>query len=73
MDFRVEMPGVQIECKSFRCDHVDLRTRVNAFSCQSDAHNKLGSKTLNVHRYPCWGLFFGFLVLKTPMHVMNGM
>jgi hypothetical protein len=46
---------------------------VNAFSCQSDAHNKLGPKTLNVHRYPCWGPFFGFLVLKTPMHVMNGM
>jgi hypothetical protein len=76
MDFRAEMPGVQIECKSCHCDRVDLRTHVNAFSCQSDAHNKLGPKTLNVHRCPCWGsvfFFFGFLALKTPMHVTNGM
>jgi hypothetical protein len=26
---------------------------VNAFLCQSVAHNKLGPKTLNVHRFPC--------------------
>ena len=49
----LEMPGVQIECKSCRCDRIDLRIRVNVFSCQSDAHNKLRPKTLNVHRYPC--------------------
>ena len=46
---------------------------MNAFSCQSNAYNKLGLKTLNVHRYSCRGPFFGLLVLKTPMHVMNGM
>jgi hypothetical protein len=46
---------------------------VNAFSCQSDAYNKLGPKTLNMHRYPCQGPFFGFFVFKIPMHVMNGM
>ena len=46
---------------------------MNAFSCQSDAHNKLGSKTQNVHRFPCRDPFLGFLVLKTPMHVINGM
>jgi hypothetical protein len=53
MDFRAETPGVQIECKSGRCDRVDLRTHVNVFLCQSDAHNKLGSKTLNVHKFLC--------------------
>ncbi len=44
MDFCAKTPEVQIECKSCGCDCVDLRTRVNAFSCQSDAHNKLGLK-----------------------------
>ena len=39
---------------------VDLMTRVNTFLCQSNAQNKLGPKTLNVHRFPCWGLFLDF-------------
>jgi hypothetical protein len=60
MDFRAETPRVQIECKSCCCDRVDLRTRVNAFLCQSDAWNKLGQKILNVQRYPCRGLFLDF-------------
>jgi hypothetical protein len=46
---------------------------VNEFSCQLDAHNKLGPKTLNLHRCSCWDPFLGFLVLKTPIHVTNGM
>jgi hypothetical protein len=58
MDFRAETPRVQIECKSCRCDCVDLTTHVNVFLCQSDAQNKLGPKTLNVHRFPCQGPFF---------------
>ena len=51
MDFRAETPGVQIECKSCDCDRVDLTTCVNVFLYQSDAQNKLGPKTLNVHRF----------------------
>ena len=66
MDFRAETPGVQIECKSCGCNRVDLTTRVNAFLYQSDAQNKLGPKTLNVHRFLCQSLFFGFLVRKAP-------
>ena len=121
MDFRVETLKVQIEWKSCCCDRVNLRTHVNAFLCQSVTHNKLGPKTLNVHRFPCQNAqssnwvqvvssrlcwlndsyecifmligcpeqigtenpkcaqisvsrsIFGFLVLQTPMHVMNGM
>jgi hypothetical protein len=53
-------------------DRVDLTTRVNAFLCQSDAHNKLGPKTLNVHRFPCRDPFFGFLVRKAPCMLCDG-
>ena len=59
-NFRVETPGVQIECKSCLRDRVDLTTHVNIFLCQLDAQNKLGLKTLNVHKYLCRGPFLDF-------------
>ena len=53
MNFRVETPRVEIECKSCCCDCVDLTIHVNVFLCQLDTRNKLGPKTLNVHRFQC--------------------
>ena len=59
------MPEIQIECKSRRCDRVDLTTRVNTFLCQLDARNKLGSKALNVLRFLCQDSLWIFSPLST--------
>ena len=57
---------VRFECVTHRFDRANLTTRVNVFLCQSDAQNKWGPKTLNVHKFLCQGLFFGFLIRKAP-------
>jgi hypothetical protein len=59
-NFRAETLGVEIERKSCCCDRVDLTICVNAFLCQLDTRNKLGPKTLNVHRFQCQGLLLDF-------------
>ena len=54
-------------------NRVDQTICVNTFLCQLDARKKIGTENPKCVQISVSGSVFGFLVRKTPMHVMNEM